>query len=178
MYSERDEQALRAAAPEAAKQQEREYLPAQVVSEEEGAMLRWTNDSPVAASNLDQSGPAGRALVTQALASSDLRTRDVVGQTLEVVGYVAHVAEVEDPKTGECLTKLRVVMILNDGRQVSTMSAACIRTLRYLAKSMPTGRWEPPLRLQIKSHPLEGGKSYCDLRELPPDAATAGKPKK
>ncbi len=140
--------------------------------------LTTASTQPSAVSNLDQGGASGRALVTQALASCELRTRDVVGQVLDVVGFVAHVAEVVDQMTGECTRKLRCVLVLADGRQVSTMSAACIRSLRYLAQTMPEGPWQPPLRLQIRSHPLEGGKSYCDLREMPPDAAANVKSKK
>lgn len=141
--------------------------PLKVVEDDgDGVIARWIQGGPITATNMPQDGPQGRALVTQALSTPELRTRDVVGQPLSVVGYVVHIAELTDKITGEITRKLRAVLILEDGRMVSTMSAACIRTLHYLAKTAGKAKWEPPLILEIKTHPLEGGKSYCDMREI------------
>lgn len=138
--------------------------------EQDGDLVaEWLSDTPLAASNLDQVGPAGRAMVTQAMATADLRTRSGVGHVIDLIGYVAHVAELTNKETGECTRKLRVVLFLADGKTLSTMSAGCIRAIRYIAKQMGDGKWDPPVRVEIREHPLEGGKSYCDLRELEPE---------
>ena len=69
------------------------------------------------------------------------------------------------------IPKVRAVLFLADGRTWSTMSKPCLRTIEYLAKACHHQRWDPPICLEVREHPLEGGRSYCDLRELPPNEA-------
>lgn len=146
-----------------------ENLPVRI--EEDGGMIAtWTTNAPIVASNVSQSSPAGRALVSRALATADLKTRSAVGQILEAVAFVAHSAQITDQQTGEIHHKTRCVLILKDGRTWSTMSQGCIRTIHYISHVTESKEWDPPIRLEVREFPLEGGKSYCDLREvLPPN---------
>jgi hypothetical protein len=158
--------------------EEPSLLDKMVEDQDERLMASWSRNSPVAFTNLDQSGPAGRAMVTRAMATADLKTRSAVGHTIKVIGYVAHVATLTDKVTGECTTKMRVVLFLEDGKTLSSMSSAVVRTVRYLATVCANHLWEPPIELEVREHALDGGKSYCDMREVAPTPANASKSKK
>jgi hypothetical protein len=140
--------------------------------ESERLMMSWTRGTTIAHTNLDQSGPAGRVMVSRALATADLRTRSVVGQTIKVIGYVAHVAQLTDKITGEISNKMRVVLFLDDGRTLSTMSAGCVRLVQYLGVTLGRQKWDPPILIETREFPLPEGKSYCDMREVMPTSET------
>lgn len=141
-----------------------------VITEKDDRGVVAFNDNPNAVvTNMDITGPKGRAMVTRTLASCNHRTRDVVGRVLRVIGFVAHNACVIDNKTGEVIDRQRAVLVLSNGEYVSTMSSGVIRTLSFLASSMNQGAWDPPLNLMIMSHPGANGTSYCDMVELDDD---------
>lgn len=159
-------------------QADEELLDKIMEEESERLMMSWTRGTAIAHTNLDQTGPAGRVMVTRALATADIRTRQVVGQTIKVVGYVAHVAQLTDKITGEVSNKMRVVLFLEDGRTLSTMSAGCVRLVQYLGVTLGRQKWEPPILIETREFPLPEGKSYCDMREVMPDSETDAKPKR
>lgn len=141
-------------------------IPAQVEETDGQIMARWTEAAIAVKTNIPIDNPKGRAMTTRCLAQADLKIRSAVGQILAVVYYFAHVAEVTDTETGEVTKKVRVVMVLEDGRTVSTMSNACIRTLAVLSQHTKGQIWDPPILLEVREWPLEGGRSYCDMREV------------
>lgn len=152
-------------------------LPVVVTDEEGGLLARWTTVNPTFASNMNTSTPSGRALLTRCLAKCAVKTRNAVGKTLEVVGYVAHEAEILNKETGEYERKLRAVLVCENGDLISTMSGPVLTTLKTLMQCRGRTRWDPPSLLEIREHPTEGGKSYCDMIEHDP-VETESKAKK
>lgn len=147
-----------------------------VVTETDGdLMIRWDEGATAIRTNLDVTNSKGRALMTRCMATADIKTRNAVGQPHEVTGYMAHVVEIADMATGEVFKRVRVVLTLADGRTLSTTSNACVRAISLLAQATKGAPWDPPIIIEIREHPLDGGKSYCDLREI---ERTAGQTQK
>ena len=130
---------------------------------EKNEIARW-EENPDVRSNIALDTKEGATMMMRCLSTADMRVRNAVGQIVECVGYVAHMVEITDTETGEVADKTRVVLLLADGRTLSMMSRACVRAMRMLSRIMPAGRWEPPVRMEFKEYPLEGGKSYVDMR--------------
>ncbi len=144
-----------------------EQLPAIITESDEGVMMQWTNAAFAVATNIDGNEPEGRAMLTRCMSTADLKTRSAVGSVLEAEAFFAHVVEIADMETGEIAKKVRCVLVLTDGRTWSTTSRACVRTISVLAKATQGRQWNPPIRLEVREFPLEGGRTYCDLREVP-----------
>lgn len=155
-------------APGLTQEPPRENLPAVVTDEADGVIARWETAGARIITNISNPTPADNVMIINALSVTDARTRDVVGQELPLIGYVAHTVEIVNKQTGEVSTLMRVVMILADGRLISTMSKGVVRTLGYLSKVNPTKKWTPPLMVKIESHPLPEGQSYCTLKQILP----------
>lgn len=133
---------------------------------DEGIMMRWTDAAINVATNIDMQDEEGRAMLTRCMSTADLKTRNGIGLQIEAVAYFAHVVEITDTETGQIDKKVRAVLVLKDGRTFSTSSKACVRTISVLAKATQGKAWDPPLLLEVREFPLEGGRSYCDLREV------------
>lgn len=141
-----------------------------IVQEQEGNLLaKWSETTPTYVTNLDVSTPTGRAMLTQALAKATRKTRNMVGQRIEAIGFVVHEATVADSATGEYAIRLRGAIIDESGIVCSTMSGPVLSTLCALAKARGKGKWDPPSILEIREWPLEEGKSYCDMIEIAPE---------
>lgn len=142
--------------------------PARVFQAEtdDGLIAQWSSAATAVSTNIDTKSDQGRALVTRCLSNADMKSRNAVGQILEAVAYFAHVIEVPDKKTGEILKKVRVVLVLNDGRTFSTTSKSCVRCVALIAASKNGKPWNPPILLEVREFPLEDGASYCDMREI------------
>jgi hypothetical protein len=148
-------------------EQEARQVPMRVEETDEGVMARWDSSAAAISTNIDMTSSKGRAMMTRCLATADLKTRAAVGQVLEAVAFMAHPIEIEDKETGEITRKVRVVLVLKDGRTVSTSSRACVRAISVLARATQGGKWDPPIKIEVREFPLEGGRSYCDMREVP-----------
>lgn len=137
-----------------------------VHEETDGDLItRWTESAEAVATSIDCTNEAGQVLLSKCMSTADLKTRSAVGQTLAVVGYVAHVAEVTS-EDGEVLRKIRAIILLDDGRTLSTMSKPCLRVIGRIAKMRGPGPWTPPAYVTVSEHPLAAGKSYCDMRQI------------
>ena len=137
------------------------------VSESDGDMIaRWQNDAEAIATSIDVRTDDGRILAGKCGGTADLKTRNIVGQVIVATGFYAHVAEVANGETGEVMRKIRVVLILDDGRTVSTMSGPCARSLSKMIKLRADGHAKWPIHIETREYTLESGKSYCDMREV------------
>jgi hypothetical protein len=132
-----------------------------------GIMARWSDAAIAVVTNIQQQTPKGRAIATRCLASADLKTRNVVGQQIRATHFFAHTVEITNTDTGEITKKVRVVLVLEDGRTVSTTSKACVRCLSVIAQATKGKAWDPPIILEVREFPTEDGRSYCDMREVP-----------
>lgn len=130
-------------------------------------MAQWMSSTPQAVTNLSNDDPESELAMVRAMGKADFQVRQAVGRIMEIVGYVIHPAELTDQRTGEVKCKLRCVLLCRDGSTVSTMSNGVLRVVRVLATTRKQGRWNPPVRAEIKEYPLEGGKTYCILNVLP-----------
>lgn len=142
----------------------------QLVRREEthqNALVSWETEIGDFRSNLSKVDPNLGPLLTKALATADKKTRDVVNVPLSVTHYIAHIAEMTDEKTGEINQALRCVLICEDGSTVSSMSNGVLKTIAMLARINNFQPWNPPIRVMIRSHNAKGGKSYCDMIQLP-----------
>lgn len=142
-----------------------------------GIMARWSEAAIAVVTNIKQDTPKGRALATRCLASADLKTRNVVGQKIAATHFFAHTVEVTNTDTGEISKKVRVVLLLIDGRTVSTTSKACVRCLSVIAQHTKGKEWNPPIVLEVREFPTDNGQSYCDMREVAADEPPSSKKK-
>jgi hypothetical protein len=142
----------------------------------DGDMIaRWASSAEAIATNIDVKTEEGRILAGKCGGTADLKTRSVVKQVIVVTGFYAHIAELTNRLTGEVSRKIRVVLILDDGRTVSTMSGPCTNSLSKMIRMREKGFAKWPIHIETQEYPLEGGKSYCDMREVLPVATRNGK---
>lgn len=139
-----------------------------VITEQSDATLiaQWKDNTAAVATNITPDTPRGRGLMTRCLATADLKTRNAVGQHVEATHFFAHIAEVMNKQTGEVSQRVRVVLVLKDGRTLSTMSGGCVKALGLIASATHYAEWNPPIMLEFREFPTEDGKSYCDVREV------------
>ncbi len=143
---------------------------------ESGLVMEWNRSSNLAGTNLDFTKPFDQALISRCRATADLKTRNVAGQTIAVIGYIVHPARITDPITGEIKDLLRAVLVLEDLKTVSTCSKACIEHIKFLRQTQPEHLWDPPVMIEVREIPSLGGKSYCEMRApMPPRPAKNGK---
>lgn len=137
-------------------------------TETDGDLIaQWEDNATAVAMSFSQESPETSQLVSRCMSTADLKTRSLVGQVVAVVGFFAHVAELTDAVTGEVQRKIRCVLVLDDGRTVSTMSKACVRQIAMFHRMRGGKPWDPPIYIETREFQLEAGKSYCDMREVP-----------
>ena len=90
-----------------------------VQENEEDMIARWNRDEPALATNLVHSDPASRAMVSRLMTSADRKTRNLVGEVIKVIAFLAHVIEVADMDNGEVRKIVRVAMLLENGQTAS-----------------------------------------------------------
>jgi hypothetical protein len=127
--------------------------------------------------NLRPDVPSERQHVGRALAPSDGDLKAFVNQTVDVIGVVMNMAEMESMAVkGEMVQKPYAQVILADGKMLGTTSGAIVTYLAFLIGAMPPGLWEPAIRLEIRAHQSKGGKTYYSARQaLEVPAAQAAK---
>ena len=96
-----------------------------------------------------------------AMNNAEASLSDMVGQTIDVVGYFVNNREDIDEKTGEIKEKRIVTVIDKDGKAYATNSSSFIDTLK-LAKSIFKGDWsEKPLKITpIQKKAMKSSNKY------------------
>lgn len=143
-------------------------------ADDDGNLIRWMDEPANIWANVPNDHPVYDTLMLASITTTDKRTRNVVGEELELVALAVHRIETYDRNTGESFRKPRFVMLLANGKTVSTCSAPCVRLLRYIAKREGVGPWKEPIRVIISEIPGENGNSTCIMKEVKPTP----KPKK
>jgi hypothetical protein len=141
------------------------------------ALALWASGVSECVTNLAQDDPDCEYLVLTAMGACDRKTRNMVGATFRMVGYCVHPAGMADDETGEVFSKLRIVILCDDGTTFSSTSNGILRVIRELARFRGRGRWHPSVEARIMETPLEGGKSYCTL-QVSRNAPSVKPPKK
>lgn len=75
---------------------------------------------------------------------------DLINTEIQVVGWLASLAEFADENTGEVELKPLTRMLLSDGSMVQTTGPAVYRMLRDYHCSVRSGPWQPPARFTVR----------------------------
>lgn len=142
--------------------------PATVTERSEGSDIeRWERRGVDIRASFDMTREEGMVLATQCLDTQELKTRNVVGQTLELIGVFAHVIEAVDEVDGEVNPRVRCVMLLADGRRVSTTAVAVCDTLSACYNMLGIGPWSPSMLARIgQTKSSRTGHEYCTMQLL------------
>lgn len=140
---------------------------------DEGLILRWQTGSNALASNVPADHPDRDDFMVKVECNADRKTRNIVGQVIKVVAFLAHVVELTDKATGELRNKVRIVLLCDDGTTVSTTAGQPLRMISRIAKKRPEYPWMPPVEIETFEHAIEDGKSYCEMREAKKKVAPA-----
>lgn len=132
----------------------------------DGLLAIWDSQATAVRTSLDPSQQRGRALISQCLAQADHGILEVAKQELKVVEYFAHIGELENPATGELEAKIRCVLILEDGRKVSTWSPSAIKGFAFIAQMRGPGPWNPPLTIKVNVNKGKKGFNYATVSEV------------
>lgn len=142
-------------------------------------MARWDEKSKVMKTSIDDSKPEGRRLVSRCLAGADMKIRNAAGRRHRMVHFFAHVVLLQPKAEGELPTpKIRAVIVLDDGKTISTMSGPCIDGLAYIVNRAGPGPYDPPIEIEIKEVPMTAEQSYCVLFEAEPEEKKVTKNRK
>lgn len=127
--------------------------------------------------NLRADDEGERVLVSRLMSPVDDRLMAYVGKTIEVSAVVMSLTEFESLSSpGEMVDKVYATIQLADGKIIGTTSNAVITQLAFLVGSNKRGAWEPPVKLEVRSHQSKKGLTYISVRqELPAKKATAKK---
>lgn len=139
-------------------------------------MATWDTAASAYRTNIDGRQPTGRRMVSRCLSTADMKIRNAAGQRHNIVAFYAHGVVLTDKETGEVTPRIRLVMVRDDGKTISTFSEPCINAFSAIVRHLDNGPIDPPLCIEIREWPLGEGRSYCDLREVEPEPVA--KPKK
>lgn len=131
----------------------------------ESFVATWTRAALAVATSVPNDHPHKRALISQFLETADKPIGEYVGQTIQVVHFMAHEVQLPDMATGELVDKVRIVMKLADGTTTDCFSPSFMKGFRWLAVQLGDGPWDPPLQLKIKSHKAKIAGVYYTCSE-------------
>lgn len=138
-----------AGAPNLAPPRPPSYPPALVGGGEDGQPNYWTNLR--AASRRD------RALITQCMTTPSAELDSVLGERLYLVGVLAHRQDMVDKQSGEIVQRTRIVLALEDGSIVATMSEGIRKGLGLILMLEGSGPWPAPLPIRIEKAKTNSG---------------------
>lgn len=146
--------------------EEGQLVPVAGEDEEAGLLARWEKGAVIFCTTLDVETDYGRAMMSVAMETADMKTRNAVGNDQAVVDVVAHAVTITNPETGEITPTIRAVLILDNGKTLSTTSGPCIKSLAFLLKKWGKGPFIPPKIVRFREHAMGDGRSYCTLAEV------------
>lgn len=140
--------------------------------------MKWDQATTAVRTSIDVKHPHARALLSQMIEVSDIDMKLIIGQTLEVTDFFAHVVELPAFDTGEIAPMIRLVLRLKDGRTTSTCSESFIKGFSVVANMIGAGPWLPPLLLRTRANKGRNGFNYYTCAELirESDAESSNKP--
>ena len=147
-------------------------VPMKRTEEAEGGIAMWDEAAPLVRTNYDEGSKEGRIKISQGMFAADMKIRNAAKTVHKIVGYVAHAVNLATGVPGEILPRVRLVMFRDDGKTISTMSIPCVRSFAYIAAHAKPEDWQNGIEIDVQEFPLEGGKSYCNLREVDTNAKT------
>ncbi len=147
---------------------------AQFQEGDDNGMAVWDETSRAIRTSIDETTDEGRRLCSRVLMGADMKIRNAAGQTHPIIAFFAHGVMLKTPIAGEIVPKIRLVMIRQDGKTISTLSEPCIKAFAYLARCKGAGPWREPLWIEVREFPTGEGKSYCSLCEVAPPGESAG----
>lgn len=111
--------------------------------------------------SLENVSQENRVKLFNAMNNAEASLSDMVGQTIDVVGYFVNNREDIDEKTGEITEKRIVTVIDKDGKAYATNSGSFIDALK-LAKNIFKGDWnEKPLKITpIQKKAMKSSNKY------------------
>lgn len=111
--------------------------------------------------SLENVSQENRVKLFNAMNNAEASLSDMVGQTIDVVGYFVNNREDLDEKTGEITEKRIVTVIDKDGKAYATNSSSFIDALK-LARSIFKGDWsEKPLKITpIQKKAMKSSNKY------------------
>jgi len=140
--------------------------PGEVFETHDALLMQWDRSASAIRTSLDPQTQRGRALITQCLEAADHGIAELGNQVVEVSDFFAHIGELENPATGEMEPKTRCVLVLKDGRRVSTWSPSAIKGFAFLANLAGPGPWNPPLKIRIRLCKGKSGFNYATISEV------------
>ena len=116
---------------------------------------------------------------SRAMSPCDLRLDSFVGKTITVVGVVMNMAEFESQEVkGEMVERIYASIVLADGTVIGTTGKAVMGQLAYLIGQRPSGRFNPPVEFEVRTHKSPSPKQpYYSLRRVLPQAKQPRKDK-
>lgn len=128
-------------------------------------------------SNFNPYDDADAVELSRAMSPSDASLEPYVGKTISVVGVVLNMAEFEsDQVKGEMIERVYASIVLADGTVVGTTGKAVMGQLAFLIGSKPSGKFDPPVEYEVRSHDMpKPKKPYFSLRRVLPPGAKGGK---
>jgi len=141
-----------------------------VREQQPGDMLAlWSKQQDAFLTSVRQEAPEAKQLVMKCLGKSDATLKELVNVELPVRHWFLHEVALVNEATGEEIPSLRLVLLLADGRMVSTTSAVVGKAWGTLVKLYGDGPWEPPVRVTVKSIKGRGPNSYLAIADVKRD---------
>lgn len=98
-------------------------------------------------------------LIAACLDGEDKHFDEMIGQEIDLVGFVMHQWESTDPKTGEITDGIRVVLVDTGNRRIGCSGNPVRRALGYFSQFCGRPPWDPPLKVK-----LDTGKNRAHFR--------------
>lgn len=127
--------------------------------------MRWDEAAIEMRTCMDVQTKLGKGLVSKLLETADQSGLEIGNQSYEVVGFIAHVVELQDELTGEIFEKVRVCFVTKDGKTYSTCSPSFVRGFSFLVHDLGIGPWETPLKLCVKLNKAKKQGFYLTCSE-------------
>lgn len=113
--------------------------------------------------SLDLKDERNAALYLAAKSAPDFGYEDVQGTEFCVTDAIMHTCQLADRQTGELVTKVRTILITDDGTSIGFVSTGVVNSLRDLMGLYGQLPWKPGRRLRVVQRTTSGGNRVYNL---------------